>query len=55
MVEAVTLKDMVAKVLVVTNSFGVAGKLKILQRSLVGAMDRQMIRPIIMLSLGGLM
>ena len=43
MVEAAILEDVVAKVMVVTNSVGVAGKLELLQRSLVGAMDRQVI------------
>ena len=48
MVEAAILEDMVAKVMVVTNLVGVAGKLELLQRSLVGAMDRQVIGPIVM-------
>ncbi|TMW80268.1 hypothetical protein EJD97_022088 [Solanum chilense] len=54
MVEAAILEDVVAKVMVVTKSVGVAGKLELLQRSLVGAMDRQVIGPIVMLSPGGL-
>ena len=54
MVEAAILEDVVAKVMVVTNSVGVAGKLEPLRRSLVGAMDRHIIVPIVMLSLGGL-
>ena len=52
--EAAILEDMVAKVMVVTSSVGVAGKLELLQRNLVGAMDRQVIGPIVMLSPGGL-
>ena len=38
----------------VTNSVGVAGKLELLKHRLVGAMDRQVIGPIVMLSPGGL-
>ena len=52
--EAAILEDVVDKVMVVTNSIGVAGKLELLQCSLVGAMDRQVIGPIVMLSPGGL-
>ena len=54
MVEAVIQKNVVAKVMVVTSSIGVVGKLELLQRSLVGVMDRQVIGPIVMLSPGGL-
>ena len=54
MVEVAILEDVVSKVMVVTNSVGVAGKLELLQRNLVGAMDRQVIGPIVMLSPGGL-
>ena len=54
MVEAINLENVVAKVMVVTSSIGVVGKLELLQRSLVGVMDRQVIGPIVMLSLGGL-
>ncbi|TMW80269.1 hypothetical protein EJD97_022076 [Solanum chilense] len=54
MVEATILEDVVAKVMVVTKSVGVAGKLELLQRILVGAMDRQVIRLIVTLSPGGL-
>ena len=54
MVEVTILEDVVAKVMVVTNSVGVAGKLELLQRSLVGAMDRQVLGLIVMLSPGGL-
>ena len=52
--EAAILEDMVAKVMVVTKSVGVAGKLELLQHNLVGAMDRQVIGPIVMLSPEGL-
>ena len=49
MVEAAILEDVVAKVMVVTNSVGVAGRLELLQCSLVGVIGL-----IVMLSLGGL-
>ena len=52
--EAAILEDLVAKVMVVTKSAGVAGKLELLQRNMVGAMGRHVIGPIVMLSLGGL-
>ena len=52
MVEASILEDVVAKVMVVINSVGVAVKLKLKQRSLVGAMVRQVIGHIVMLSKG---
>ena len=39
--EAAILEDVVAKVMVVIKSAGVAYKLELLQRSLVGVMDRQ--------------
>ena len=51
--EATILEDVVVKVMVVTKPTGVAGKLELLQRNLVGTMDRQVIGPIVMLSLGG--
>ena len=54
MVEAAILEDVVAKVMVVTSSVGVAVNLELLQLSLVGAMDTQVIGPIVMLSPGGL-
>ena len=54
MVEAAILEDLVAKVMVVTNLVGVAGKLELLQCSLVGEMERQVIGPIVILSPGGL-
>ena len=54
MVEAAILEDVVAKVMVITNSVGVAGKLELLQRSLVGSIDRQVIGLIVMLSPGSL-
>ena len=52
MVEAVILEDVVAEVMVVTKSIRVAGKLEPLQRNMVGATGRQVIGPIVMLSLG---
>ena len=52
--EAAILEDVVAKVLVVTKSAGVAGKLELLQYNMVGATGRQVIRPIVMLSPGDL-
>ncbi|TMW80125.1 hypothetical protein EJD97_023737, partial [Solanum chilense] len=54
MEEAAILEDVVAKVMEVTKSTGVAGKLELLQRNMVGATGRQVIGPIVMLSLGGL-
>ena len=54
MEEAVILEDVVAEVMMVTKSTGVAGKLELLQRNLVEATGRQVIRPIIMPSLGDL-
>ena len=54
MEEAAILEDGVAKVMEVTKSTGVAGKLELLQCNMVGATGRQVIGPIVMLSLGGL-
>ena len=54
MEEAVILEDVVAKVMEVTKSTGVAGKLELLQRNMVGATSRQVIGPIVMPSVGGL-
>ena len=54
MVEAVILEDVVADVMVVTKTDGVTGKLEPLQHNMVGATGRQVIGPIITLSLGGL-
>ena len=54
MEETVILEDVVVKVMVVTKPTGVAGKPERLQHNMVGAMDRQVIGPIVMLSLGGL-
>ena len=48
------LEDVVAKVMVVTKSAEVADKLELLQHNMVGATDRQVIGPIVMLSPGGL-
>ena len=52
--EATILEDMVAKVMVVTKSAGVAGKLELLQRNMVGTTGRQVIGLIVMLSPGAL-
>ena len=52
--QATILKDVVAKVMVVTKSAGVAGKMKVLQHNMVGATGRQVIGPIVMLSAEGL-
>ena len=54
MEEAAIMEDVVAEVTVVTKTAGVTGKLELLQRNMVGATDRQVIGPIVMLSLGGL-
>ena len=53
MVEAVILEDVVAEVMVVTKTAGVTGKLEPLQHNMVEATGRQVIGPIVMLSLGG--
>ena len=52
--EAASLEDVVDKVMVVTKPAGVAGKLELLQHNMVGAMNRQVIGPIVMLSPGDL-
>ena len=52
MEEAVILEGVVAKVMVVTKTVGVTGKLELLQRNMVGATGRQVIGPIVTLSLG---
>ena len=49
MEDAAILEDVV-----VTKPTGVAGKPEQLQHNMVGATDRQVIGPIVMLSLGGL-
>ena len=54
MEEAVIREDMVVVVMVVIKTAGVTGKLELLQRNMVGATDRPVIGPIIMLSLGDL-
>ena len=54
MEEAVILEDVVAEVMSVTKTARVTDKLEILQRNMVGATGRQVIGPIVMLSLGGL-
>ena len=51
--EAAILEDALVKVMVVNKLTGVAGKLELLQHNMVGATDRQVIGPIVMLSLGG--
>ena len=48
--EAAILEDVVVKVMVVTKSAEVAGRLELLQHNMVGAMGRQVIGPIVMLS-----
>ena len=52
MVEAVILEDMVVEVMVVTKTAGVMEKLEPLHHNMVGATDKQMKGPIVMLSLG---
>ena len=54
MEEAAILENVVAAVMVVTKPTGVAGMPERLQHNMVGATDRQVIGPIVMLSLGGL-
>ena len=54
MEEAVILEGVVAEVMVVTKTAGVTGKQEILQRNMVGATDRLVIGPIVMLYLGDL-
>ena len=53
MVEAVILEDVVAEVMVVTKTAGVTDKWELLQRNMVGATGKQVIGPIVTLSLGG--
>ena len=52
--EAAIQEDLSVKVMVVTKSAEVAGKMELLQRNMVGATGRQVIGPIVMLSPGGL-
>ena len=52
MEEAVILEDAVVEVMVVTKTAGVMGKLEPLHHNMVGATDRQVRGPIVMLSLG---
>ena len=54
MEEAATLEDVVAEVMVVTKTAEVMDKLEPLHHNMVGATDRQVRGPIVMLSLGGL-
>ena len=49
MEEAAIREDVVAEVMVVIKTAGVMGKLEILQRNMVGATDRPVIGPIVML------
>ena len=53
MEEAAIREDVVAEVMVVIKTAGVTDKLELLQRNMVGATGRQVIGPIVMLSLGG--
>ena len=53
MVEAVILEDVVAEVMVVIKTAGVTDKWELLQRNMVGATGKQVIGPIVTLSLGG--
>ena len=55
MEEAVILEGVVAEVMVVTKTDGVTDKWELLQRNMVGAMGRQVIGPIVTLSMGGRM
>ena len=52
MEEAAILENVVAEVMVVTTTDGVTGKLEPLWHNMVGATGRQVIGPIVMLSLG---
>ena len=52
--EAAILENVVAEVMVVTKPTRVAGKLELLRRSMVRATGKQVIGPIVMLSLDGL-
>ena len=54
MEEAIILEDVVVKVMVVTKPSGVASKPERLQHNMVGATDRLVIGPIVMLFLGDL-
>ena len=54
MAEAVILEDVVVEVMVVTKLVEVMGKLEPLHHNIVGAMEKQMNEPIVMLSLGDL-
>ena len=53
MEEAVILEGVVAEVMVVTKTARVTDKWELLQRNLVEATGRQVIGPIVTLSLGG--
>ena len=53
MVEAVILEDVVAEVMVVTNTAGLTDKWELLQCNMVGATGKQVIGPIVTLFLSG--
>ena len=53
MEEAAILENVVAEVMVVIKTAGVMGKLEPLQHNMVGATERQVMGPIVTLSLGG--
>ena len=53
MEEVVILEDAVVEVMVVTKTVGVMGKLEPIHHNMVGATDRQVRGPIVMLSPGG--
>ena len=53
MVEAVILEDVVAEVMVVIKTAGVTDEWELLQRNMIGATGKQVIGPIVTLSLGG--
>ena len=54
MEKVVILEGVVDEVMVVTKTVGVTDKWELLQRNMVGATDRPVIGPIVMLSLGDL-
>ena len=49
MVEAAILEDVVAKVMVVTKSAGMACKLELMERNIIRETSRKVIGPIVML------
>ena len=52
--EAAILEDVVAKVMVVTKSAGMACKLELMERNIIRETSRKVIGPIVMLSSRGL-